>query len=48
MKEMVILNKKEQRSLVVLNQVEKGEMRSRGAADILGILLCQFFTDRIG
>ena len=32
MKEMVILNKKEQRRLLVLNQMEKGEIIGREAA----------------
>ena len=37
MKEKVILNKKEQRRLMVLNKVESGEMSSREAAEVLGL-----------
>lgn len=39
MKEMVTLNKKEQRRLVVLNQVEIGKMPGRQAAEVLGFSL---------
>jgi transposase len=39
MKEMVILNKKEQRRLVVLNRVEIGKMIGREAAEVLGLSL---------
>jgi len=39
MKEMVILNKKEQRRLVVLNQVEVGKMVGREAAELLDLSL---------
>ena len=39
MKEMVILNKKEQRRLVVLNQAETGKMSSREAAEVLELSL---------
>jgi transposase len=39
MKEMVTLNKKEQRRLVVLNQVETGKMLGREAAEVLGLSL---------
>jgi transposase len=39
MKEMVILNKKEQRRLVVLNQVEGGRMKGKEAAGVLGLSL---------
>lgn len=39
MKEMVILNKKEQRRLVVLNQVEAGRMRGREASEGLDLSL---------
>jgi hypothetical protein len=35
MKEMVILNKKEQRRLVVLNQVEVGKTTGREASEVL-------------
>jgi len=41
MKEMVILNKKEQRRLVVLNQAETGKMTGREAAEVLGLSLRQ-------
>jgi len=39
MKERVILNKKEQRRLMVLNEVEKGKMTGREAAEMLGLSL---------
>jgi len=39
MKEMVTLNRKEQRRLVVLNRVEAGMMVSREAAQGLGLCL---------
>ena len=39
MKEIVILNRKEQRRLVVLNQVEGGRMRGREASEVLGLSL---------
>jgi transposase len=39
MKEMVTLNKKEQKRLVVLNQVEVSEVTGKGAAEILGLSL---------
>ena len=39
MKEMVTLNKKEQRRLVVLNQVEMGKMIGREAAELLDLSL---------
>ena len=39
MKEMVTLNKKEQKRLIVLNQVETGKITGRGAAGILGLSL---------
>ena len=39
MKEMVALNKKEQRRLVVLNQVEMGRMIGREAAGALDLSL---------
>jgi len=39
MKEMVTLNRKEQRRLVVLNQVETGKMTGREAAELLGLPL---------
>ena len=39
MKEMVTLNRKEQRRLVVLNQVETGKMTGRDADEILGLSL---------
>jgi len=39
MKEMVTLNKKEQRRLVVLNQVAVGKMIGREAAELLGLSL---------
>jgi transposase len=39
MKEMVILNKKEQRRLVVLNQVGRGRMTGREASEVLGLSL---------
>ena len=39
MKEMVALNKKEQRRLVVLNQVETGRMRGWEAAEVLTLSL---------
>jgi transposase len=41
MKERVTLNKKEQRRLMVLNQVEMGKMTSREAAEVLNISLRQ-------
>ena len=37
MKEMVTLNKKEQRRLMVLNEVETDKMTSREAAEVLGL-----------
>jgi len=39
MKEMVILNRKEQRRLVVLNQVERGKMTGREAAEVVDLSL---------
>jgi len=39
MKEMVTLNRREQKRLVVLNQVEKGKMIGREAAEVLGLSL---------
>jgi transposase len=39
LKEIVTLNRKEQKRLVVLNQMEKGEMISREAAEVLGLPL---------
>ena len=39
MKEMMVLNRKEQRMLVVLNQVEGGRMRGREASEVLGLSL---------
>ena len=39
MKEMVVLNKKEQRRLVVLNQVEGGRMGGREAGEVSGLSL---------
>jgi hypothetical protein len=39
MKEMVTLNKKEQRKLVVLNQVAVGKMIGREASELLCLLL---------
>ncbi|MGW8180997.1 MAG: ISNCY family transposase, partial [bacterium] len=38
----VTLNRKEQVRLMVLNQVEKGEMKGREAAEVLGISIRQF------
>jgi len=37
MKEIVTLNRKEQKRLVVLNQVEMGKMAGREAAELLGL-----------
>ncbi len=39
MKEMVILNRKEQRRLVVLNQVERGKMTGREASEVVDLSL---------
>ena len=39
MKEMVTLNRKEQRRLVVLNQVEGGRMGGREAGEVSGLSL---------
>ena len=39
MKELVILNRKEQRRLVVLNQAETGKMSAREAAEVLELSL---------
>ena len=39
MKELVILNKKEQKRSMVLNQMEKGEMLGREAAEVLNLSL---------
>jgi hypothetical protein len=39
MKEMVILNKKEQKRLVVLNQVERGKMIGREVSEVLYLSL---------
>ncbi|MFB0556389.1 MAG: helix-turn-helix domain-containing protein [Dehalococcoidia bacterium] len=39
MKEMVTLNRREQKRLVVLNQVEKGKMIGREAAEVLDLSL---------
>jgi len=39
MKEIVVLNRKEQRRLVVLNQVEGGRMRGREASEVLDLSL---------
>jgi len=41
MKEMVILNRKEQKRLMVLNQVEAGSMTGREVAEVLGLSLSQ-------
>ena len=41
MKEMVTLNKKEQRRLVVLNQVDRGEMIGKQVAEVLDLSLRQ-------
>jgi transposase len=41
MKEMVILNKKEQMRLAVLNEVERGKMSGREAAELLDLSLRQ-------
>jgi transposase len=41
MKEVVTLNRKEQRRLVVLNQVETGKMIGREAAEVLDLSLRQ-------
>ncbi len=41
MKEMVTLNRKEQRRLVVLNQVETGKMIGREAAEVIDLSLRQ-------
>ena len=40
-KEMVTLNRKEQRRLVVLNQVDRGEMISRKVAEVIDLSLRQ-------
>ena len=42
MKEEVTLSKKEQKRLVVLNQVEKGKMLGKEAAEILDLSLGRF------
>ena len=42
MEGLVTLNKKEQRRLMVLNQVEKGKMKSREGAEALALSLRQF------
>ncbi|PIU56610.1 MAG: integrase, partial [Chloroflexi bacterium CG07_land_8_20_14_0_80_45_17] len=39
MKERVTLNKKEQKRLMVLNQIERGVMTAREAAEVLGLSL---------
>jgi len=39
MEELVILNKKEQKRLMVLNQVEMGKIIGREAAEVLGLSL---------
>ncbi len=39
MKELVMLNKKEQKRSMVLNQMEKGEMIGRDAAKVLNVSL---------
>ena len=39
MKELVILNKKEQKRSMVLNQMEKGEIIGREAAEVLDVSL---------
>ncbi len=39
MKEMVTLSRKEQRRLVVLNQVDRGEMIGRQVAEVLALSL---------
>jgi len=39
MEELVILNKKEQRRLLVLNQVEMGKVIGREAAEVLALSL---------
>ncbi len=39
MKELVILNKKEQKKLMVLNQMEKGAMIGKEAAEVLSLSL---------
>src|SRR4030042_5162710 len=41
MKERVTLNKKEQRRLMVLNQVERGDMAGKEAAEVLSLSLRQ-------
>ena len=40
MKEMVTLNRKEQKRLIMLNQVETGQLTGRGAAEVLGLSVC--------
>ena len=37
MKEMVTLNRKEQKRLIMLNQVETGQLTGRGTAEVLGL-----------
>ena len=39
MKEMVTLNKKEQKRLMVLNQVETGEVSGKRAGELSGLSL---------
>ena len=39
MKEMVILNRKEQRRLMILNEVEKGQIAGKEASKLLGLSL---------
>ena len=39
MERMVILNKKEQRRLVILNHVEKGQLQMKEAAEMMGVSL---------
>jgi len=41
MKEMVALNRKEQKRLMVLNHVERGEISGREAAEVLNFSLRQ-------
>src|SRR4030042_4834444 len=41
MKEMVILNREEEKRLIVLNQVDAGRMNGREVAEVLGLSLRQ-------
>ncbi len=38
MERILTLSKEEQRRLVVLNEVEKGKMKTREAGEVLGVL----------